>query len=178
MATTHFLSKRFPNGFPKCACGEVQSAAWCFVRKQHFLPVQWLWQNPVSFSSSLESGVVLVPNCSPRGLETVLERIAVPLKRKFAQVFLQELFDERIYFCLVERSSLGVVFPWPRHFLVMNLMITLCTAIVEQHNRAAMSLTAYSVCALRTSQRQFECVHCMDLEIIKNPTPNDTNNRR
>ena len=65
-----------------------------------------IWQNPVSFSSSVVSDVAFVL----RRLETVLERIALPFKRKIAQVFLHELFGEHSTFCLIDWSSLGVVF--------------------------------------------------------------------
>ena len=76
-----------------------------------------VWQSPVSFSSSLVSGVAFVPTCGTsvhisllRRLETVLERIAVLFKHKIARHFLLELFDDRITICLIEQSSLGVSF--------------------------------------------------------------------
>ena len=41
---------------------------------------------------------------------SVLELIAVLCKHKIARIFLQELFDEGISMCLIEKSSLGVIF--------------------------------------------------------------------
>ena len=50
------------------------------------------------------------PNSLLRRLETVLEPIAVPFKRKISRIILRDLFGERITVRLIEWSSLGVVF--------------------------------------------------------------------
>ena len=62
-------------------------------------------KNESLFSSSLCD---FIPGL--RRLETVLEIIAVHFKRKITRIFLQELFGVRITICLIERSSLVVVF--------------------------------------------------------------------
>ena len=66
----------------------------------HHLCLAWLLRRMRDFS----------PNSLLRRLETVLGLTAVPFKRKIARVFFQELFGERSIICLIERSSLGVVF--------------------------------------------------------------------
>ena len=125
-----------------------------FIRRQHFLPHSespmaktsgklqsvflhhwcqvWLSGRPVDFN----------PSYLLRRLETVLELIAVPFKRKLARVFLQALFGACITVCLTERSSLGVVLRGrPDVFLSGNLPsalnLTTCTAVLEQRNLAA-----------------------------------------
>ena len=80
LATAYFLSKCLP------ACNEVYTAAWCICQKQDLARV--------SFSSSLVSGVALVPalwdfdaNYLLKLLETVLELSALAFKRKIARIF-------------------------------------------------------------------------------------------
>ena len=65
VATTYFLSKRLPNGRLMCMYKLLHDA---FVTKQCSSPHQEssgddVWQSPVSFSSSLVSGVAFVPAC-------------------------------------------------------------------------------------------------------------------
>ena len=88
-----------------------------FVSKQHFPSLSACPVAMTSFSTSLVSGVALLsclwdfsPTSLLRRLEIVLERIAVPFKRKIARMFLFELFGEHITICLTERSSMGLFF--------------------------------------------------------------------
>ena len=96
----------------------------------------------------------------------MLELIAVPFKRKIAWVFLQELFGRRITLCLIEQSSLGVIFRGrPDLFLSrnvpseLNITIVLCIAVLDHRNLAAMPLSVYPypckviICALRISDK-------------------------
>ena len=106
------------------ACGEVQTAAWCIRQKTTLSSTQResngddVWQSPVSFSSSLVSGVAFVPACgtSVQILFCVVFKqcwkLLVYLLNVYpvAQVFFQELFRECITICLTEKSSLDVVF--------------------------------------------------------------------
>jgi len=64
------------------------------------------WRGPVSFSSSLMSGAGLryfsVLDSSLRSLEAVLDLSVVPLRRKVARIFFQQLFGQCITICLTE----------------------------------------------------------------------------
>ena len=143
------------------------------VRTQHFLPLgeSMTKSSLFFFITGVRCGSHATlwnfsPNSLLRRLETVLELIAVPFKRKIAQLFLQELTGERITVCLIEQSSLGVIFREPDIFLLrnepsaLNLTTALCTAVLEQHNLAEMSLSVY-----RSPCERLLFAHCMDLEM-------------
>ena len=96
------------------------------------------------------NNALLHSNSLLKHLETVLELIDVPFKHKIANIFLQELFNKRITICLIEQSSLDIVFCGIADLLLsgnvpsaLNLMIAYCTAVLEQHSLATMSLFVY-----------------------------------
>ena len=108
-----------------------------FVRKQYFLPLS---QSPIAMTSGRDQFLILhhwcqvwlpcrTSNSLLERLETVLEPIALPYKRKIARMVL--LF---FTLCFIDRCSLPCT---TRPFLVikrviaLNLTIALCTAVLE-----------------------------------------------
>ena len=103
------------------------------------------------------------PNSLLRRLDTVLERIAVPFKRKIAWIFLQKLFGERITICHIEQSSFGHCLLWiTRPFPVTKRAIRIwwqqCPFLC-----ILLHVNNY-LCPLNLCQRRF-CAHCMDVEM-------------
>ena len=104
------------NAFPmasKCACGEVQTAAWCIRKTKNRKKLSSthresksddVWQSPSLFPPSLVSDVNL---SRPVALQS---KFFVETSRNSTRLLLQELSDECITICVTERSSLGVVF--------------------------------------------------------------------
>ena len=151
-----------------------------FDKKQHFLPLN---ENPMSMTSGKVQSIFFMffingVRCGVLAgmwefslhsllirLETVLEVIAVPFKRKTARIFLQGLFGERLTICLIERSSLAYVSVDDQTFScyvrsALYLTLALGTAGLEQRNLAAIFHSVYpspcevTICSLGTSVKE------------------------
>ena len=167
-----------------------KTAAWCIHQKTTLSSTQRepicydAWQSPVSFffitsvrCRFLAGLLNFTTNYLPIRLKTILELIDVHFKLKIAWMFVQDLFGERITVCFTERYFLVVVFRGrPDEFQywivpsTLNLTIALCTAVLEQNNSAATSLSLHpfpckvTMCVLWTCQR-WSFAHCMGVEM-------------
>ena len=100
MASTYFPSQWLTQWPPNVHVARYKLLHGAFIRKQHFRPLS---ENPMAMTSSqvqftgfrcgFRTGLWdLSPNSLLRRVETVLHLIAVPFKRKIAQMFMQDLF--------------------------------------------------------------------------------------
>ena len=103
VGTTYFLSKRLPNGRVMCMWRGIHTNLH-FSQSSRFSLITGV---RCGFRAGLRD---FSPNCMPKRLERVVELIVVPFKRLIARIFLQELFGESITICLIEGTSMTLVF--------------------------------------------------------------------